>query len=143
MSREEVTRFILVFQGSAERKGGNIKALASSITAFMKRWSEWTEVLLGTLARDPIIGKWSIDWREMLAGESGFATMPWFPELSYSDREIGIQRIVVACQALLASVLSANQLKDPMITGLKSWLNGLKPLPQVVSTASISEEVET
>jgi hypothetical protein len=142
ISREEVTRFILVFQGLAERKGGSIKSLSSAITVFMKRWSEWTDVLLGILGRDPIVGSWPIDWREMLAGESGFTTMPWFTPLSYSDREIGLRRIVIASQALLASVLSVNQLKDPVIVGLKAWFNTLKPFPQIISSVPISEEVE-
>jgi hypothetical protein len=142
ISREEVTRFILVFEGLAERKGGSIKALSSAISSFMKRWNDWIDVLMGILRRDPIVGSWPLDWREMLAGESGFTTMPWFVPLSYSDREIGLQRIVLACEALLASVLSANQLKDPMIAGLRTWLNTLQPLPQVISSVPVSEEVE-
>ena len=142
ISREEVTRFILVFEGLAERKGGSIKAVSSAINSFMKRWSDWTDVLMGILGRDPVVGSWPVDWREMLAGESGFTTMPWFTPLSYSDREIGLRRIIIACQALLASVLSVNQIKDPIIVGLKTWLNSLKPLPQVISSVPISEEVE-
>lgn len=142
ISREEVTRFILVFEGSADRKGGSLKALSTSIRTFMKRWTEWTEVLLGLLERDPLVGSWQIDWRELLAGESGFETMPWFAPLSYSDREIGIKRVVVASQALLHSVLNNNQLKDPLIVGLKDWLSNLRPLPQIISGVSIGEEVE-
>ncbi|MFW9956667.1 MAG: hypothetical protein ACFFCT_01235 [Candidatus Odinarchaeota archaeon] len=142
ISREEVTRFILVFEGLAERKGGSLKALSSAVTTFMKRWTEWTDVLLGILARDPVVGFWNIDWREMLAGETGFATMPWFAPLSYSDRAIGLQRIVIASQALLSSVLTVSQLKDPMILGLKDWLASLRPLPQVMSSVQVSEEVE-
>ena len=142
ISREEVTRFILVFEGLAKRRGGSLKALASVVTAFMKRWTDWTDVLLGTLKRDPIVGDWDIDWREMLAGESGYATMAWFTPLTYSDREAGLQRIVAASQALLVSVLSTGQLKDPMIAGLKDWLVSLRPLPQVASSIQVSEEVE-
>lgn len=142
ISREEVTRFILVFEGPADRKGGCLKALAFAITAFMKRWTEWTDVLLSILKRDPVVGIWDVDWRELLAGETGYATMPWFAPLSYSDREIGLQRIVIASQALLASVLSAKQLKDPMVVGLKEWLFSLKPLPQVSSSIEVGEEVE-
>ncbi len=142
ISREEVTRFILVFEGLAERKGGSLKALSSIITVFMKRWTEWADVLLGILDRDPVVGSWNVDWREMLAGESGFTTMPWFTPMNYPDREIGLQRIVIAAQALLASVLTTSQLKDPMIIGLKDWLTSLRPLPQVMSSVKISEEVE-
>jgi hypothetical protein len=142
ISREEVTRFVLVFEGLAERRGGSLKALSSAITAFMKRWTDWTDVLLGILARDPVVGGWNVDWREMLAGESGFTTMPWFTPLNHPDREIGLQRIVIASQALLASVLSAGQFKDPMIIGLKDWLTSLRPLPQVMSSLQVSEEVE-
>jgi hypothetical protein len=142
ISREDVTRFILVFEGLADRKGGSLKALSSAIIVFMKRWTEWTEVLLGIIARDPVVGSWNIDFRELLAGESGFITMPWFTPLNYADREIGLQRIVIASQALLASVLSTAQLKDPMIVGLKDWLTSLRPLPQVVSRVQVGEEVE-
>jgi len=142
ITREEQTRFILVFEGLAERKGGSLKALSSAVIVFMKRWSEWIDVLLGILARDPVVGSWNVDWREMLAGESGFITMPWFAPLNYSDREIGLQRIVIASQALLVSVLSPTQLKDPMIVGLKVWLTSLRPLPQVISSVRVSEEVE-
>lgn len=142
ISRDEVTRFILVFEGLSKRKGGSLKALSSSVRTFMKRWTEWTEVLLGTLKRDPIVGTWELDWRELLAGESGFVTMPWHHSISYQDREIGLQRIVIASKALLASVLTTTQLKVPMINGLKEWLDGLRALPEVVSGASIGEEVE-
>ena len=142
ISRDEATRFILVFEGLSERKGGSLKALSSSIRTFMRRWTEWTEVLLGTLKRDPVVGIWGVDWRELLAGESGFVTMPWHQSLSYQDREIGLQRVVIASKALLASVLSNTQLKTPMISGLKDWLNSLRALPEVVGGASIGEEVE-
>ncbi|MHA1615131.1 MAG: hypothetical protein ACTSYJ_09820 [Candidatus Thorarchaeota archaeon] len=142
ISREDSTRFVLVFEGLASRKGGSLKALSSSIRIFMKRWTEWTDVLLGTLKRDPVIGDWNTDFREMLAGESGFVTMAWHTPLSYSDREVGLQRVVVSSRALLASVLNSNQLKVPMITGLKDWLDSLRPLPEIVGSVHIKEEAE-
>ena len=142
ISREDATRFILVFEGLADRKGGSLKALSSSIRIFMKRWTEWTDVLLGTLKRDPVIGHWSTDWREMLAGESGFVTMPWHSPLPYSEREVGLQRVVIASRALLASVLNSNQLKVPLIAGLRDWLDNLRPLPEVIASTQISEEAE-
>ncbi|MFW9843932.1 MAG: hypothetical protein ACFFEV_05100 [Candidatus Thorarchaeota archaeon] len=142
ITREDATRFILVFEGLAERKGGSLKALCSAIRIFMKRWTEWTDVLLGTLKRDPVIGHWKTDWREVLAGESGFVTMPWHSPLPYSEREVGLQRVVIASRALLASVLNSNQLKVPMITGLLDWLNNLRPLPEVIASAQVSEEAE-
>jgi hypothetical protein len=143
ISREDATRFILVFEGVAGRKGGSLKALSSAIRIFMERWTEWTDVLMGALKRDPVIGTWDTDWREMLAGESGFYTMPWHSPLSYSDREVSLQRVVIASKALLVSVLTINQLEVPMIAGLRSWLDSLKPLPDVLSSVQISEEVET
>jgi len=142
ISREEATRFILVFEGLSSRKGGSLKALSSAVRIFMKRWTEWTEVLLSTLKRDPLVGYWELDWREVLAGEAGFVTMPWHQPLSYSDRELGLQRVVIASKALLASILTPAQLKCPMIIGLKEWLDNLRALPEVVSSAMISEEVE-
>ena len=142
ITREDATRFILVFEGLADRKGGSLKALSSSIRIFMKRWTEWTDVLLGTLKRDPVIGHWNTDWREVLAGESGFVTMPWHSPLPYSEREVGLQRVVIASRALLASVLNNNQLKVPLNNGLHNWLENLKPLPEVISSVQISEEAE-
>ena len=142
ISREDATRFILVFEGLSSRKGGSLRALSSAIRIFMNRWSDWTDVLLGTLKRDPVIGHWDTDWREVLAGESGFVTMPWHSPLPYAEREVGLQRVVVASRALLASVLNSNQLKTPMITGLRNWLDNLRPLPEVISSTQISEEAE-
>jgi hypothetical protein len=142
ISREDTTRFILVFEGLSERKGGSLKAIAHAIRIFMKRWTEWTDVLLGTLERDPVIGTWNKDWREMLAGESGFTTMPWYTPLSYADRETSLRRVVIASRALLASVLTSTQLKVPLITGLQNWLKNLRPLPEVISSVQLSEEVE-
>jgi len=142
ISREDATRFILVFEGLASRKGGSLKAVSSSVRIFMKRWTEWTDVLIGTLKRDPVIGDWNTDFREMLAGESGFVTMAWHTPLSYSDREVGLQRVVISSRALLASVLNSNQLKVPMITGLRDWLDSLRPLPDVVSSVHVKEEAE-
>lgn len=142
ISREDSTRFILVFEGLASRKGGSLKALSSSIRIFMKRWTEWTDVLLATLKRDPVVGDWNTDVREMLAGESGFVTMAWHTPLSYADREVGLQRVVISSRALLASVLNSKQLKTPMITGLGDWLDSLRPLPEVVSSVHVKEEAE-
>ncbi len=142
ISREDTTRFILVFEGLAGRKGGSLKALATSVQHFMKRWNDWTDVLLGTLKRDPVIGHWETDWRETLAGETGFYTMSWYTPLAYADREIALRRIAIASRALLASVLNNNQLKVPLIVGLLDWLDNLRPLPQVMSSAQVSEEVE-
>ncbi len=142
ISREDTTRFILVFEGLASRKGGSLKALSSSIRIFMKRWTEWTDVLLATLKRDPVIGDWNTDFREMLAGESGFVTMAWHAPLSYADREVGLQRVVISSRALLASVLNSRQLKTTMITGLRDWLDSLRPLPEVVSSVHVKEEAE-
>jgi len=142
ISREDTTRFILVFEGLAGRKGGSLKALASAVQLFMKRWTDWTEILLGTLKRDPVIGDWDTDWRETLAGESGFFTMSWYTPLAYADREVALRRIAIASRALLASVLNNHQLKVPLIVGLLNWLDNLRPLPQVMSSAQVSEEVE-
>lgn len=142
ISREDATRFILVFEGLSERKGGSLKALSSAVRMFMKRWTEWSEVLISTLKRDPVVGMWETDFRELLAGESGFVTMPWHQFLSYTDRAIGLQRVVIASKALLVSVLNKNQLKAPMITGLKEWLDNLRALPEVVGSATIGDEVE-
>jgi hypothetical protein len=142
IAKDDATRLVLVFEGLSERKGGSLKALSASVRNFFKRWTEWTDVLLGIIRRDPLVANWEIDWREYLAGESGFVTMPWFRPMTFSERELALQRVVVASKALLASVLSNGQLRDPMIRGLKEWLEDLQPLPEVISGVQIREEVE-
>ncbi|MHA2397023.1 MAG: hypothetical protein ACXAC0_09990, partial [Candidatus Thorarchaeota archaeon] len=119
IAKDDATRLVLVFEGLSKRKGGSLKALSASVRNFFKRWTEWTDVLLGIVRRDPLVANWEIDWREYLAGESGFVTMPWFRPMTSSERELALQRIVVASKALLASVLSNGQLRDSMILGLK------------------------
>jgi hypothetical protein len=141
IARDDVTRLILVFEGQSNRRGGSLRALATSIYNFMRKWEEWVDVLLGTLKRDPVIGDWNIDIREFLAGESGYIVMPWFTPMSYSDRAIGLERIILASNALMSSVLGNGQLHDHMVVGLKEWLNGLSALPEVVNGIRIGEEV--
>lgn len=142
IAKDDATRLVLVFEGLSGKKGGSLKALSAAIRNFMLRWTEWTDVLLGIIRRDPIVGSWDLDWREFLAGESGFITMHWFRPMTYSERELALQRVLIASKALLASVLSGNKLRDPMILGLKEWLDDLEPLPEVVCGAPIGEEVE-
>ena len=142
IAKDDTTRLVLVFEGLTERKGGSLMALSAAVRNFMTRWTEWTDVLLGIIQRDPLVSSWDIDWREFLAGESGFVTMPWFRPMTFSERELALQRVVVASKALLASVLSNSQLKDTMILGLMDWLNDLQPLTEVISGVQISGEVE-
>ena len=140
IAKDDATRFVLVFEGMAERKGGSLRALSAAVRNYMKRWSDWTEVLMTTIQRDPAVRGWDIDWRELLAGESGFVTMNWFKPMTYAEREMALHRVVVSSRALLASVLSSSQLKDPMITGLTEWLDKLEALPEVISGVQVSEE---
>ena len=143
IAKDDATRLVLVFEGVSQRKGGSMKALSASIQNFFKRWDEWIDVLIGIIQRDPLVAEWEIDWREYLAGESGFTLMDWFKPMSFSERELALQRVVAASKALLTSVLNAQQLRDPMILGLKEWLTELQPLPEVLRSIQVSEEVET
>jgi len=140
IAKDDATRFVLVFEGLAERKGGSLRALSTAIRNFFTRWSNWAEVLLSTVQRDPAVAGWNIDWREFLAGESGFVTMPWFRPMTFSEREIALERVVISSRALLASVLNGSQLRDSMIVGLKEWLDRLEPIPEVISGVQVSEE---
>ena len=140
IAKDDATRFVLVFEGLAERKEGSLRALSAAVRNYMKRWSDWTEVLMTTIRRDPAVRGWDLDWRELLAGESGFVTMNWFKPMTYAEREMALHRVVVSSRALLASVLSSSQLKDPMITGLTEWLDKLEALPEVISGVQVSEE---
>lgn len=142
IAKDNTTRLVLVFEGLSGKKGGSLKSLSASVTKFMQRWTEWTDVLLGIIHRDPLVAGWDLDWREFLAGESGFVTMPWFRPMTFPERELAMQRVVVASKALLASVLIENQLNDTMIIGLKDWLDDLQPLPEVISELQVSEEAE-
>ncbi|TXT55230.1 MAG: hypothetical protein BAJATHORv1_40140 [Candidatus Thorarchaeota archaeon] len=139
--KDDVTRIVLVFEGDSEARLGPINSLATRLWRFMKRWDEWTEVLLGILERDQYVGDWELNWRELLAGESGFVTMPWFSPLHYDNRVLAMARIVTASKALLTSVLSGQQMSDSMITGLLDWLENLEPLPRIESAPSTDEEV--
>jgi hypothetical protein len=143
MSKDDYTKLVLIFEGQANRKGGSIRALATSIYNFMARWQEWAEVLLSILRRDPIVGEWEIDFREFLAAESGYRPMAWYAgPSSYMDRAIGLERIAIASNALLSSVLSRKQLQDPLIQGLREWLGAIEPLPEIIPSIQISEEAE-
>lgn len=142
IANDAATRLVLVFEGLSGKKGGSLKSLSAAVRNFMLRWTEWTDVLLGIIRRDPVVGNWDLDWREFLAGESGFVTMNWFRPMTYSERELALQRVLIASNALLASVLSNSKLKDPMILGLRKWLEDLQPLPEVINGMPISEEVQ-
>jgi hypothetical protein len=141
IARDDVTHLILVFEGQSNRRGGALRTLSTSVYSFMKKWESWVDVLLGTLKRDPVIGDWNTDIREFLAGESGYITMPWHTPMSYPDRAICLERIVLASNALMSSVLGNGQLVDPMVVGLREWLNRLRALPEVVSGIRVGEEV--
>ncbi|MFW9798701.1 MAG: hypothetical protein ACFFE2_16805 [Candidatus Thorarchaeota archaeon] len=142
IAKDDATRLVLVFEGLAEKRGGSLKSLSAAVRNFFKRWADWTDVLMGIIRRDPLVSDWDIDWREYLAGESGFVTMPWFRPMTFAERELAMQRVVIASRALLASVLNNGQLRDPMILGLKEWLGELQPLPEVISGVQIGEEAE-
>ena len=139
IAKDDATRLVLVFEGLAGRKGGSLRSLSASVRNYMQKWSNWTEVLMTTIRRD-ILSDWNLDCREFLAGESGFITMNWFKPMTFAERETALQRVVVASRALLASVLSSSQLRDPMIIGLKEWLENLEPLPEVISGVQVTEE---
>ncbi len=106
----------------------------------MSQWEQWVRVLLGTLARDPHVGDWKIDWYEWLAGESGYATMPWFPEIPLTDRALALDRIIVASRALLNSVLKAQFQKQELVENLINWMDGLRPIPEVLRAEVFAEQ---
>ncbi len=139
--RGDVTRLVLMFEGKREPRLRPMTSLVTGLYRFFKCWRDWNSVLLSIIDNDPVIGEWSLDWREFLAGESGFATMPWFSPLTYSERSIALERIVLASKALLTSVLSEAQYEDPMIRFLDRWMTYLTPLTHVFYDADESEEV--
>ena len=126
---------VLTFKGEGDLKRTNIQNLAISVHNVMERWKDWTEVLLRILKTDPILGYWDIDWREFLAGESGFLTMDWFPQMPYRDRADALESIVTASNTLLASFLSPTEKRNILVTELQEWLNNITPQAEVHSAA--------
>ncbi len=141
--RGDVTRMVLVFEGKVSQSSRKaLRSLATSVYRFFTTWREWRQVLLATVERDPVVSEWPLDWREFLAGESGFVVMPWFRPMSYSERATAMDRVVLAARALLASVLSQEGLEDPLVVSLQRWLDDLTPLPQVLYESRILGEAE-
>ncbi len=142
IERDSTTRIILAFESEIPMKDNGLRDLASTITCTMRQWGEWTNVLLGTLDRDPVVGDWEIDWREFLAGEAGFVTMPWFRSLGFQDRKIALSRTILAAEALLISVLNRKQLIDPVAMQVRDWMKSLSPQPHVTGSHYITLEEE-
>jgi hypothetical protein len=141
-------RLELRFHGVPTKKG-SLHDVIISLVRFMNRWQQWTEVILNTLSKDPVISTWNMthdEIRELLLGESGFITMPWFrkvTDLNLVDRARILDRIQDASKALLTSVLTEKQLQEPTIRELMEWLEQLTPLPMICSSVAteIGEEV--
>ena len=131
IERGRMTRLVLVFDTM-----GDMLALAQAVVRMMKSWSEWTQVLLSMLARDPLLTDWHIDWREFLAGEAGFVTMDWYQPLSFQDRTDALSRIVETANALLLSILGQKQLNDPLVVQLRDWLGSLRPQAEVIGLST-------
>ncbi|MHA1576992.1 MAG: hypothetical protein ACTSU3_06495 [Candidatus Thorarchaeota archaeon] len=127
------TRIILGFEGE------DLRMLARDIWRFMARWDSWKGILLNILEKDALF---ELDWREFLAGESGFVTMDWYSPLSYQTRENALIKVVQAGKALLQSVLTREQLQKPVITGLVDWLNGLYVQTTIVGAEPVRMEGE-
>ena len=143
IERNSTTQITLVFESEKSVKDNGLNNLASAITCTMRQWGEWTNVLLGTLDRDSVVGDWEINWREFLAGEAGFVTMPWFKSLGFQDRKIALSRTVLAAEALLISVLNRKQLIDPVALQVRNWMKSLRPQPHVAGShyTTVEEEV--
>ncbi len=124
IERDESTRIILVFESDTPQ------LLARKIWRFMDRWERWIKVLTGVLEKDLNI---DLDWREFLAGESGFITMDWYKPLDYDTRAVALHRVRLASKALLQSVLNGVQLDNYMVSELYAWLNSLQPQLEVMS----------
>ncbi|MBS3794754.1 MAG: hypothetical protein KGY80_07655 [Candidatus Thorarchaeota archaeon] len=119
-----------------ESEDGSVQSIASRLKHLMNRWAEWTDVLLDIVEKDPATTDWLVDWREFLSGESGFFTMEWYNGLPYEKRLTALDRIVMASEALLNSVLSREQLEAERIQRLRTWLRDLEPLPHVFGYAT-------
>jgi hypothetical protein len=132
---DDATHVMMTFVGKAGHAKSNLSDLASSMNRVMDRWSGWCEVLLSILDRDPILGERmsGVDWREFLAGEDGYVTMPWFRPMTYSERASALDSIVTASRALLTSFLSSKEMKHEEVRSLQTWLSALEPQTKVIS----------
>ena len=126
---ENVTRIVLGFDGS-----DGMEIIARRVLRFMTRWKQWTDVLLNALSHDPFVDEWKIDWREFLAGESGYVTMNWYNPIEFSERAVGLARVVETSIALLNSVLNPNQMQHSLVRDLVRWLKHLEPLPTIIGS---------
>ncbi len=134
VERDNASRVILVFEGNS------VEVLGRNIWRFMNRWDSWTQVLVNILERDLPI---QMDWREFLAGESGYVTMDWYKPLDYDMRTKALDTTTLASKALLQSVLNRSQFENYWIQELVTWLNGLQPQQHVEGTFEMMEEVSS
>ncbi|MFW9850540.1 MAG: hypothetical protein ACFFF4_15520 [Candidatus Thorarchaeota archaeon] len=124
IERDNATRAVLIF------KGDSIDQIARNVWRFMDRWDTWTRVLMNILEKDMPV---QTDWREFLAGESGFVTMNWYKPLDFETRIIAMDRISLASKALLQSVLTKSQFENYWVQQLLEWLDTLQPQFEVES----------
>ena len=82
------------------------------------------------------------DWRELLAGESGFVTMNWYKPLDLEMRTIALDKISLASKALLQSVLSRTQFENYWVQQLMGWLDTLQPQFEVEGMYTIMAQEE-
>ncbi|RLI58299.1 MAG: hypothetical protein DRP09_00760 [Candidatus Thorarchaeota archaeon] len=139
----ESNQVTLTFIGEPDVGKSNLSQLASAVNRVMDRWKGWTSVLLSILDRDPVMGPEmsGVDWREFLAGESGFITMPWFRPMTYSERARALESVVTTSRALLASFLSLGEMRRNIVVELLNWLEHLEPQLHV-TTGRVEETVE-
>ncbi|MDF1539678.1 MAG: hypothetical protein P1Q69_12330 [Candidatus Thorarchaeota archaeon] len=134
VERDNASRVILAFEGAS------IDILGRNVGRFMDRWDSWTRVLVNILERDLPL---QMDWREFLAGESGFVTMDWYKPLEYGMRTKALDTATLASKALLQSVLNRSQFENYWIQELVTWLDGLQPQMYVEGTFGMMEEVSS
>jgi hypothetical protein len=127
IERKEVTRIVLAIEGP------ELSTVAKNTLRFMEKWDSWIRVLLSILERD--LSR-KIDWREFLAGESGFVTMDWYEPLDYELRTTALERVLITSRVLLQSVLTPGQMEDPLVQELLTWIGSLRPQAEVVSAHS-------
>ncbi|MHA2424084.1 MAG: hypothetical protein ACXAEF_04815 [Candidatus Thorarchaeota archaeon] len=133
IERDDATRAVLIF------KGDSIEKIARNVWRFMDRWDTWTRVLMNILEKDLPM---KTDWREFLAGESGFVTMNWYKPLDFEMRTIALDKISLASKALLQSVLSRSQFENYWVQQLLGWLDHLQPQFEVESMYSVFAQEE-
>lgn len=109
-------------------KSDSTDSLAIGIWRLLERWKSLSSILYITITRNYPD---EIDWREFLAGESGFIIIGHDRTLSYAERKRALDSVRLACTSLLRSVLDDEGWTDSRVCRMISFLDSMNVQPDV------------